>query len=78
MLQDEQATQIIDASFTLKGELQAEILKGISVESMECLNEDAQYRKKKLGLVTSLTDAKFLDIQYMFYGFSNDLIENIN
>ena len=42
MLQVEKQDRIIDASFRLHGEFYSEkILKWISVESMEYLNEDA-------------------------------------
>ena len=60
------------------------MLKSISVECLECLNEDA--KKKKRGQIPYIrsgdgqitTSAKSLDIMYKFYEFSGDLIEIIN
>ena len=59
------------------------ILKGISVESMECLNKDA---KEKTGQILYIvgranqiaTRAKLLDITHKSNGFSADVIETIN
>ena len=61
-------------------------LKGISVESTECLMRMHKRIKKKYDtFCTSLgkddhiaTSAKLLDITYESYGFSGDIIETIN
>ena len=60
------------------------ILKGISVECMECLNKDAKKKKKRKILYIAgrddqiLTSARLFDITHESYGFSADLIEAIN
>ena len=60
------------------------ILKGISVEYMECPNEDV--KKNKQGQILCIirrddqiaTSVTLLDIMHKPYGFSADLIETIN
>ena len=66
------------------GKCRLKILDGISVESMECLKEDAQ-KKKKMTLSVHwgrddliATNAILLNIKQKFCGFSGDLIETIN
>ena len=64
----------------------SKILKGISVECIECLNEDAKKKEKKdrsymyiMGRDDQITTiAKLLDITHESYGFNADLIEAIN
>ena len=61
------------------------MLIGISVESMECLNEDTLKKKveKYDAFCTSgrdnqiATHATLLNIKYEFYGFGGDLIKTI-
>ena len=59
------------------------ILKCISVECMECLNEDAKKKKKDrsctlwLGMIKSLPVPNF-DTTHKSYGFDADLIKAIN
>ena len=60
------------------------ILKGTSVECMECLNKDAKKKKKKdrsctsqVGTIKSLP-VPHLDITHESYGFNADLIKAIN
>ena len=61
------------------------ILKGISVEYMECSNEDAKKKNKKGQILCIMgrddqiaTSAELLDIMHKSYGFSADLIETIS
>ena len=62
------------------------MLKDISVECMEYLNEDALKKNKNMmlsvhpwvGMLKSLVFVKFLNIKYEFYGFSDDLVKTIN
>ena len=59
------------------------ILKGISVECMECLNKDAKKKKGQILYIAGrddqiTTSAKLLDITNEFYGFNADLLEAIN
>ena len=58
------------------------MLKGISVECLEYLNEDAKKKRGQIPYIGSgddqiTTSAKSLDIMYKFYEFSDDLIETI-
>ena len=58
------------------------ILKSISVECIECLDEDAK-KKGKPYILRNRDDqitasAKLLDITHKSYGFSGDVIEIIN
>ena len=56
------------------------------MESMGCLNKDAQKKKRKNDAFCAspgtddqiTTSAKLLDTMYESYGFSGDLIETIN
>ena len=62
------------------------ILKGIFVECMECLNQDAKKKKKEKGQILYKVDrddqiatgTKQLDIIHKSDGFNADLIEAIN
>ena len=80
-----QVEKAIDASFRLYGEWK--ILKGISVESMECLNKDAYKKERKtmlsvhpwVGTIKSLPVPNYLIYTTdKSYGFSGDLTETIN
>ena len=59
------------------------ILNGISVEFMECLNENT---KKKKGhflyiggrAILFTTGSNLLDTKYKFYGLNDDLQDTIN
>ena len=64
--------------FMVKSRLK--ILKGTSVECMECLNEDAKKKRTNsvhqwVGMMKLLLVLNWLDIKYKLYGFSGDLIE---
>ena len=53
------------------------------MESMECLNKDAQKEKGQILYITSrankfTTSTKLLDITHDSYGISADLIETVN
>ena len=62
------------------------ILKGIFVKSLESLDKKKEERKKENdSFCTSLsrddqipTCTKLVNINYQFYGFSDDIIETIN
>ena len=59
------------------------IFKGISVECMECLNQDAKKKKGQILYIAGRDDqiaksATLLDIIHKSYGFSTDLIDTIN
>ena len=62
------------------------VLKGISVECMECLNKDEQKKEEKYdnfctctgGDDKITTSAKLLDVMYESYGFTAYLTESIN
>ena len=60
------------------------ILNGISMEFMECLNKDAQKKKKGDflyiggGAILIVTSSNLFDIKYTFYGFNDDLRDTIN
>ena len=59
------------------------ILKGISMECMECLNKDVKKKKEQILYIRGgnnqiSTGAKLLDIKYEFCGFNGDLMDAIN
>ena len=58
-------------------------LKSVSVECMDCFNDNAKKKEKKKGLIQYVagkndqigTSVKLLDIMHKCYGFNADLIE---
>ena len=59
------------------------IFKGISVECMESLNEDAKKERGQIQYIAGrnhqiATNAKLFDITHEFYGFNAELTEAIN
>ena len=85
MLQVEKQDTVIDASFKLHGEFYTENTQKYSLESMKCLNKDAQKKKEKRKFldirgraILITTDSILLDTKYEFNGFNDDLRDTTN
>ena len=82
MLQVEKTRQSYRCQFQTTWQ-KGKILNGISMEFMECLNEDEQKEEKTFsvhlgqGLLIT-TSTNLLDTNYEFKGFDDDLKDTIN